>query len=32
MKEGSVQGLRALRLFGAEMHEDPYPTYHALRE
>ena len=32
MKEGSAQGLRALRLFGAEMHEDPYPTYHALRE
>jgi cytochrome P450 len=32
MKEGSVQGLKALRLFGVEMHEDPYPTYHALRE
>jgi cytochrome P450 len=32
MKKGSAQGLKALRLFGEEMYEDPYPTYHALRE
>jgi cytochrome P450 len=32
MKEGSAQGLKALQLFDVEMHEDPYPTYHALRE
>jgi hypothetical protein len=31
MKEGLGKTIELPRMFGAEMHEDPYPVYQAIR-